>query len=48
LRPVWIASTTTSRPTNGNHTGEEPMEFIVVYEKDASWLASWQNQSGRA
>jgi len=35
-------------PTNGNRTGEKPMEFIVVYEKDGSWLTSWQNQSDRA
>jgi len=38
-----MASTTTN--TNGNPTGEEPMELIAVYKKDGSWVASWQNQS---
>jgi len=33
-----MASTTTS--SNGNRTGEEPMEFIAVYEKDGSWVVS--------
>jgi len=35
---MWMASTTKS--TNGNRKGEEPMEFIAVYEKDGSWVAS--------
>jgi len=38
-----MASTTTS--TNGNLTGEEPMEFIAVYKKDGFMVALWQNQS---
>jgi len=38
-----MASTTTS--IYGNGKGEEPMEFIAVYEKDGSWVASWQNRS---
>jgi len=39
LGSIWMASTTTS--TNGYRTGEEPMGFIAVYEKDGSWVASW-------
>jgi len=41
-----MTSTTTS--TNGNRTGEEPMEFIAMYEKDGSLMSSWQNKSDQS